>query len=115
MKRELERLTVHNPCQDGGEVGVFASPVHDRRGKGNTPTAPAQDKKRARLPEVGEESPERGDTLVARGEFLEEQVVALREEVFRLRFLLQNVFRTALEEITHHSGETASNWHSQRP
>lgn len=102
MNRELVRLQVHNPCEDGREVGVFASPQTGRRSS-STPNAPVQCKKRARLPDPGEVSVNRGDVLVRTQEILEQQVSALRREVMDLRALLHTTFQSALTEITHHS------------
>lgn len=100
--RELTRLRVHNPCDDGTEVGVFASPQSVRRSS-STPNAPAPCKKRARLPKAGEVSADREDILVPTEVILEEQVSALRREVADLRALIYTTFHSALTEITHHS------------
>jgi hypothetical protein len=100
--RELTRLRVHNPCDDGTEVGVFASPQSGRRSS-STPNAPAPCKKRARLPDPGEVSADREDILVPTEVILEEQVSALRREVADLRALIYTTFHSALTEITHHS------------
>jgi hypothetical protein len=102
-RREVMRLQVHNPCDDGTEVGVFASPQFSGRRSSSTPNAPAPCKKRARLPDPGEVSANRGDVLVPTQEILEQQVSALRREVAELRALLHTTFRSALTEITHHS------------
>ena len=69
MNRELTRLRVHNPCDDGTDVGVFASPQSMRRST-STPNAPAPCKKRARLPALGEASVDRDDVLVPMQEIL---------------------------------------------
>ena len=108
MNRELARLQVHNPCDDGTDVGVFASPQFSGRRSSSTPNAPAPSKKRARLPEPGEVSVDRGDVLVPTQEILEQQVSALRREVMDLRALLHTTFRSALTEITHRSAVPAS-------
>lgn len=102
-RREVMRLRVHNPCDDGTEVGVFASPQFSGRRSSSTPNAPAPFKKRARLPALGDVSVDRGDILVPTQEILEEQVSALRREVMDLRALLHTTFRSALTEITHRS------------
>ena len=94
MNRELTRLQVHNPCSDGTEIGVFASPTGQRRNARSSPRAPHASKKRARLPELGEESLERGDTLVPSRFMLEDQVVSLRREVNHLRMLVHTLLLT---------------------
>ena len=103
MNRELARLQVHNPCDDGTEVGVFASPQFLRRSSGAPPNAPAPCKKRARLPKESEVSADRGDILVPTQVILEEQVSSLRREVADLRALIYTTFHSALAEITHRS------------
>jgi len=107
-RHELMRLQVHNPCDDGTDVGVFASPQFSDRRSSSTPNAPAPSKKRARLPEPGEASVDREDILVPTQEILEQQVSALRREVMDLRALLHTTFRSALTEITHHSAAPPS-------
>lgn len=87
MARELARLTVHNPNPTGMEIGVFAPPACGRRWE---ETEGVRDV--ARLPDLGEECAERGDVLV-RG-ILEEQVAALRMEVYQLRSLVQTLIQT---------------------
>lgn len=103
MKRELTRLQVHNPCDDGTEIGLFASPQFRRRSSDATPNAPAPCKKRARLPKAGEVSADRGDVLIPTHVIQEEQVSALRREVADLRALIYTTLHSALAEITHRS------------
>ena len=89
MQRELARLQVHNPgSPNGTDIGVFASPALLRRDL-TAPPAPHPCKKRARLPELGEESLERGDVLVSTEEILQEQILALRETVLQLREIIR--------------------------
>ena len=101
-RRELARLQVHNPCDGGTEIGVFASPQLRRRSSG-TCSARIPSKKRARLPAPGEVSKDREDVLVPTQEILEQQVSALRREVMDLRVLIYTTFHSALSEITHRS------------
>lgn len=108
MNRELNRLQVHNPCSDGAEIGVFASPTGQRRNAGPSPRAPKASKKRARLPELGEVSLERGDTLVPSHYMLEEQVVSLRHEVNHIRMLLHTLLLTHRPEVEPSRGHPRS-------
>ena len=94
MNHELVRLQVHNPCEDGTEVGVFASPQSRRRSPSAPPNAPAPCKKRARLPNPGEVSVDRGDVLVHTHEILEEQVSTLRREVADIRALIYTILHS---------------------
>ena len=89
MARELARLTVHNPNPTGVEIGVFAPPACGGRRSEQETTKTDGARGAARLPDLGEECAERGDVLV-RG-ILEEQVAALRTEVYQLRCLVQTL------------------------
>jgi hypothetical protein len=89
MHRELARLKVHNPgSPNATDIGVFASPTFARRDS-TEPSAPRPCKKRARLTELGDKSPERGDILVSTEEIMQEQILTLQCELRRMQLVIQ--------------------------
>jgi len=88
---EQARLQTHNPCPLGNEKGVFAPPTNRKR---HRPASPEDARTHATLPHR-QESCDRNEVRVAMpSDQLEDQVVALREEVSSIRCMLVRLLKS---------------------
>jgi hypothetical protein len=87
-QHERTRLQTHNPCPSGEEKGVFAPPTHRKRHR----SSPPEESHRATLPRK-QTSRDRNEVRVT-FEMLEDQMVALREEVSSIRCMLVRLLKS---------------------